>query len=118
MPVATGDGEHQRALGVERMLAGDRERDAGKRQAARRLYRESLAIAEKLVRAEPSNVVYERDVFCVLTRLGDLARDDFAALKTERFHLEALAIIERLAEAAPLESGLQADLSLASSRVA
>ncbi len=79
---------------------------------ARLRYEESLAIDQRLAKADHSSAGLQRDVSVSLNKIGDVlvAQGDLpnARLRYE----ESLAIAQRLAKADPSSTGLQRDIAL------
>jgi tetratricopeptide (TPR) repeat protein len=81
-------------------------------------FQASLAIAERLAKADPGNAGWQRDLSVSHERIGDVQveQGDLAAALTS-FHA-SLAIRERLAKADPGNAGWQRDLALSYGRLA
>jgi tetratricopeptide (TPR) repeat protein len=80
--------------------------------AALQSYSDSLAIAERLAKADPGNAGWQRDLSVSYNKVGgvQVAQGDLkAALKS---YSDSLAIRERLAKADPGNAGWQRDLSV------
>jgi len=80
-------------------------------------FRQALAAAERIIKTNPSNTGWQRNLSVSHDRIGDVqtAQGDFwAALKSFQ---ASLAIAERLAEADPTNAGWQRDLSVSYDRI-
>jgi tetratricopeptide (TPR) repeat protein len=64
-------------------------------------YRASLAIAKRLVRAEPSNAEWQHKLFMVQDRIGDMLLEEGNLSEALEAYRAALAIADPLAEADP-----------------
>jgi tetratricopeptide (TPR) repeat protein len=84
---------------------------------AGRLYRESLAIRERLVQMEPDCADFQRDLSVSYGRMGDLYRALGQGEPAREAYLKSLTIIERLAQAEPDRADYQRDLSVAYERM-
>ena len=84
--------------------------------AALTSYQASLAIADRLAKADPSNVEWQRNLSVAHSRIGDVqvARGDLAAALTS--HQASLAIADRLAKADPGNTRWQRYLALSYGR--
>ena len=102
--------ERRRAVGLDNQ--GDTLLAQGKVDAARKAYEQSLAIRERLAKADPANSGWQRDLSVSYSKLGDV---EVAAGKLDaarKAYEQSLAIAERLAKADPANSGWQRDLSV------
>jgi len=90
--------------------AGDIWQTFGDLAAALTSYQASLAIAERLAKADPGNAGWQRDLSVSHNKIGDVqeAQGDLAAALTS--YQASLAIRERLAKADPGNAGWQRDL--------
>ena len=91
---------------------GDIRLDRGNLPEALKSYRDGLAIADRLAKADPGNAEWQRDLSVSYNKIGDVlvAQGDLpGALKSYR---DSLAIAERLAKADPGNAGWQRDLSV------
>jgi tetratricopeptide (TPR) repeat protein len=119
-PQARGEpstNEQRRALSISIQRLGDLARVRADAEEAERLYKEALAITEKLAAREPANAQYQRDLSVSFNRLGDLARARADAEEAERLYKEALAIAEKLAAREPANAEYQRDLSISFDRL-
>ena len=96
---------------------GDVQVAQGDLPAALTSYRASLAIAERLAKADPGNAEWQRDLSVSHERIGDVqvAQGDLPAALTS--YRASLAIAERLAKADPGNAGWQRDLSVSHNRI-
>jgi len=85
--------------------------------AAPTSYQASLAIRERLAKADPGNAGWQRDLSVSHNKIGDVQREqgDLAAALTS--YRASLAIRERLAKADPGNAGWQRDLSVSHERI-
>ena len=85
--------------------------------AALTSYRASLAIAERLAKADPGNAGWQRDLSVSHDRIGDVqvAQGDLSAALTS--YRASLAIRERLTKADPGNAEWQRDLSVSHDRI-
>src|SRR5262249_57469929 len=88
----------------------------GKGEEADRLFRQALAIRQRLAEAEPANTGYQWDLSVSYIRLGDLAVATGNGEEAERLFRQALAIRQRLAEAEPPNTGNQRSRSCSCNR--
>ena len=80
-------------------------------------YRDGLAIADRLAKADPGNAGWQRDLSVSYEKIGDVqvAQGDLAgALKSYR---DSLAIADRLAKSDPGNAGWQRDLSVSYDKI-
>src|SRR5271166_4398498 len=77
----------------------------------------TLAIAERLAKADPGNAGWQRDLSVSHERIGEVqqAQGDLAAALTS--YQASLAIAERLAKADPGNAGRQRDLSVSYEKI-
>ena len=80
-------------------------------------YRESLAIMERLVKADPNNAGWQRDLTVAYNSVGDVLKAQGNLTQALKSFNDALAIMERLAQADPNNAGWQSDLSISYERV-
>jgi tetratricopeptide (TPR) repeat protein len=74
-------------------------------------YKDGLAIADRLAKADPGNLAWQRDLSVSYDRMGDVlaSQGDLAgALATYK---DSLAIFDRITKANPANLGWQADLA-------
>jgi tetratricopeptide (TPR) repeat protein len=97
--------------------AGDARETSGNLAAARADYQASLAIKERLAKADPGNAVWQRALLVSHVKVGDVqvAQSDLAAALAS--YQASLAIRERLAKADPGDAVWQRDLSVSDERV-
>jgi tetratricopeptide (TPR) repeat protein len=97
---------------------GDVQHAQGDLAAALTSYQASLAIADRLSKADPGNAGWQRDLSVSHDRIGDVqhAQGDLAAALTS--YQASLAIRDRLSKADPGNAGWQRDLALSYGRVA
>ena len=105
-----------RSLGV---LQQDRRRAGGAGQARRGAqgYRDSLAITERLAKADPSNTGWQRDLSVSYNKIGDVLVAQGKLDEALTAYRDSLAIAERLRQADPGNAGWQRDLSVSYDRV-
>ena len=85
--------------------------------AALTSYQASLAIGERLAKADPGNAGWQRDLSVSHNKIGDVqvAQGDLPAALTS--YQASLAIAERLAKADPGNAGWQRDLSVSHNKI-
>ena len=110
-----GDDQSRVALCHDRI--GDVQQAQGDLAAALTSYQASLAIAERLAKADPGNAGWQRDLSVSHNNIGDVqqAQGDLAAALTS--YQASLAIAERLAKADPGNAGWQRDLSVSQDNI-
>jgi tetratricopeptide (TPR) repeat protein len=81
-------------------------------------YRDSLAIADRLARADPGNAGWQRDLSVSYDRVGDVLVAQGNLPEALNSFRDSLAIADRLARADPGNAGWQRDLSVSLGRVA
>ena len=91
----------QRDLSVSYDNLGDVEVAAGKLDAAREAYERSLAIAERLAEADPSNSGWQRDLSVSYRKIGDAMAKQNQRAEALEFLQKGLAISERLEKLDP-----------------
>jgi tetratricopeptide (TPR) repeat protein len=101
--------------GYERL--GDLLRYLGQGEGAQKYYEQSLALSERLARAEPNRADYQRDLSVSYERLGDLLRDLGQGEGAQKYYGQSLALSERLARAEPNRADYQWDLAASLARV-
>jgi tetratricopeptide (TPR) repeat protein len=85
--------------------------------AALEAFRASLAIAERLVAADPTNSILQRDLSMRLNKTGDaLAAQGKLQVALDHYR-RSLAIRERLADGDPSSAELQRDVSMSHDRI-
>ena len=104
-------------LSVTHDKVGDVQQAQGDLAAALTSYQASLAIAERLTKADPDNAGWQRDLSVSYDNVGDVqqAQGDLATALTS--YQASLAIRERLAKADPGNAGWQRDLSVSYNKV-
>ena len=100
-----------------RTFAGDAAIAYGDLAAALAAYRASLAIAERLAAADPSNAAWQRDLSVSHNRLGDVLVAQGQLDDALAAYRAGLAIAERLAAADPSNAAWQRDLSVSHNRL-
>lgn len=89
----------------------------GQSEEAGRLYRQGLAIAQSLTRAEPANTTFQRDLSVSYNKLADLAVQTGQSEEAERLYRQGLAIHQNLARAEPANTTFQRGLSVSYERL-
>jgi tetratricopeptide (TPR) repeat protein len=107
----------ERSASVALNDLGNVQQAQGDLAAALTSYQASLAIAERLAKADPGNASWQGDLSVSYEKIGDVqqAQGDLAAALTS--YQVALAIRERLAKADPGNAGWQRDLSVSHNKV-
>src|SRR5271166_1669962 len=98
-------------------LAGDKWLTFGSLANANADYQASLAIRERLAKADPGNADWQRDLSVSHNKIGDVrqAQGDLAGALAS--YQASLAIAERLAKADPGNADWQRDLSVSRNRI-
>jgi tetratricopeptide (TPR) repeat protein len=111
------DKVYQRDLSVAYAEVGDVLLIQGKLSDALRVYRESLAIIERLTKADPGNAGFQFDLVIRHERIGDvlLQQGDLAAALAQ--YEARKSLIESLTRRDPSNAGWQRDLSIADAKV-
>ena len=111
----TAEDDRDRSVALDAI--GDVQRAQGDLAAALTSYRASLAIRERLAKADPGNAGWQRDLSVSHDKIGDvqLAQGDLPAALTS--YQASLAIVERLAKADPGNAGWQRDLSVSHNKI-
>ena len=91
--------------------------DQGARTSAKSAAERALTITESLVKLDPANPQYQRDLSVSLNKAGDAsaALADFAS--ASHFFERARDVIEKLVEASPGDAQLQSDLAACLGRI-
>lgn len=82
----------------------------GKLDAARKAYEQSLAIAERLAKADPSNSEWQRDLSVSYFKLGDILAQQNEREKALAYFTKGHAISERLTKLDPINAVWKGDL--------
>jgi tetratricopeptide (TPR) repeat protein len=105
----------------ERAVLGNRRADLllqrGDLGGAEQAYRASLAVAERLAKADPSNAQWQRDLSVSQIYIGQVlsAQGDLGG--AEQAYRASLAVRERLAKADPSNAQWQRDLSVSQNKI-
>jgi tetratricopeptide (TPR) repeat protein len=89
----------------------------GNLTAALQAYRDSLAIAERLAKADPRHAGWQRDLSVSYYKVGNVLETQGKLGDALNAYRDSLAIFERLAKADPGNAGWQRDLSVSYHRV-
>ncbi len=92
--------------------------DQGNLPEALKAYRDSLAIRERLAKADPANAGLQRDLSVAYDKVGDVLKAQGDLTEALKAYRDGLAIRERLAKADPGNAGWQRDLSVSYKKVA
>ena len=108
---------NERDLSVSHERIGDVQVEQGDLAGALTSYRASLAIRDRLAKADPGNAGWQRDLSVSHNKIGDVQveQGDLAGALTS--YRASLAIAERLAKADPGNAGWQRDLSVSHERI-
>jgi tetratricopeptide (TPR) repeat protein len=108
---------NQRDLSVSHNKIGDVQVAQGDLAAGLTSYQASLAIRDRLTKADPGNAGWQRDLSVSHNKIGDVqvAQGDLAAALTS--YQASLAIADRLAKADPGNTGWQRDLSVSHNKI-
>jgi len=98
-------------------FAGDFHLTRGETTAGLAAYRASLAIAERLARADPGNAGWQRDLSVSHNKIGDVLVEQGNLPGALESYRASLAIAERLARADPGNAGWQRDLSVSHNKI-
>ena len=85
----------------------------GKLTEALQAYRDSLAIAERLAKADPGNAGWQHDLAASYNKVGNVLVAQGNLAEALQAYRDSVVIIERLAKADPGNAGWQHDLSVA-----
>ena len=80
-------------------------------------FRESLAIAERLAKADPTNAGRQRDLSVAYEKVGNVLKEQKNWPEALKAYLDSFAIRERLVKADPGNAVWQRDLSLSNERL-
>jgi len=109
--------DYQRDLSVSYYMLGVLYRALGQGEQAREAYLKSLAIRERLARAEPDRTDYQYDLGVSYDRMGDLYDALGQGEQAREAYLKSLTIFEALARAETDRADYQRDLSVSLARV-
>ena len=84
---------------------------------ALKAYQDSLAIADRLAKADPGNAGWQRDLSVSYDKVGDVLVAQGNLAEALKSYQDSLAISERLAKADPGNAGWQRDLSVSYDKV-
>ena len=107
----------QRDLSVAQEKIGDVEAFQGDAAGALQSFRDSLAIAERLAKSDPSNVLWQTDVVQLDEELGDAALAQGQLSDALKSYSDGLAIAQRVAQANPGNDDLQRELAASYGKV-
>ncbi len=108
----------ERSRAVASAQLGDALMAMGQGAEAKRMYEQSLAIAERLLSAEPHRADLARDVSVSYERLGDVLTAEGNLAEARRVYEQSLAIFERLLSAEPHRADLARDIAVSCDRLA
>ena len=91
---------------------GDIRLDRGNLPEALKSYRDGLAIADRLAKADPGNAGWQRDLSVSYNKIGDVLVAQGNLPEALKSYRDGLAIVDRLAKADPGNAGWQRDLSV------
>jgi tetratricopeptide (TPR) repeat protein len=91
--------------------------DQGARTSAKSAAERAVTIVENLVKSDPANMAYRRDLSIVLNKAGDAAAALSEMPAAADFFQRARDIIEPLAKASPQDSQLQDDFAACLARI-
>jgi tetratricopeptide (TPR) repeat protein len=109
--------EWQRDLAVAHNKIGDVLRAQGNLRDALAAHQASLAIRERLTKADPENAEWQRDLAVAHNKIGDVLRAQGNLRDALAAYQAPLAIRERLAKADPENAGWQRDLARAQDKI-
>ncbi|MGH3697517.1 MAG: trypsin-like peptidase domain-containing protein [Pseudonocardiaceae bacterium] len=109
---ALPDHEDQRDLSVSYERLADLAVAVGQTDEARRLFTQSLAIAEALAKAEPGNTTYQRDLSVSYERMGALAEHSQEHAQAAEWFTKALARRRGLSAREPQRIDLAQELAV------
>ncbi len=84
----------------------------GKLPEALKSYRDSLAIRDRLAKADPGNAGWQRDLAVSYEKLGDVLAAQSRLPEALKSHRDSLAIRDRLATVDPGNAEWQRDLAV------
>ena len=111
------DPDKLRTLSVTLNEKGDVLVAQGNLAEALKAYQDSLAIADRLAKADPSNAGWQRDLSVSYDKVGDVLVAQGNLAEALKSYQDSLAIAERLAKADPGNAGWQRDLSVSYDKV-
>jgi tetratricopeptide (TPR) repeat protein len=111
------DKTYQRDLSVAYDEVGNVLVAQGNLRDALQAYRDSLAIRERLAKADPGNAGWQRDLSVSYNKFGDVLVAQGNLKDALQAYRDSLAIRERLAKADPGNAGPQRDLSVSYEKV-
>ena len=100
-----------RSIGVLYKV-GDVLEAQGNLPEALKYYRDSLAIFDRLAKADPGNAGWQRNLSVSYNKVGDVLEAQGNLPEALKAYRDSLAIIDRLAKADPGNAGWQRDLSM------
>jgi tetratricopeptide (TPR) repeat protein len=101
-----------------RLGLGDIHVARGDLPGALKAYRDSLAIFERLAKADPANARWQRDLSVAYERVGDVLVEQGSLADALKSYRDSLAIQDRLAKADPGNADWQHDLSVSYAKLA
>jgi tetratricopeptide (TPR) repeat protein len=81
-------------------------------------YRDSLAIVDRLAKADPGNTGWQRDLSVSYEKVGNVLVAQGNLPEALKSYRDSLAIVDRLAKVDPGNAGWQRDLAVSYGRVA
>jgi tetratricopeptide (TPR) repeat protein len=109
--------DHSSGLARAQCLIGDVYKEQGRRDAAIASFQKSVAIQEQLVKEDPSNTGWQRDLAVAHSRFGDMYLSQGRRDEALFSFLKDLAILQQLVLEDPSNTGWQHDLGVAHSRM-
>ncbi|MGO9602038.1 MAG: tetratricopeptide repeat protein [Candidatus Binataceae bacterium] len=89
----------------------------GRTEEAHAAYRDSLAIAERLAKADPDNSGWQRDLAFSYNKVGNVLVAQGKLVDADTAYRDSLAVRQRLAKADPGNAGWQRDLAFSYNKV-
>ena len=99
------------------LTIGDIRMAQGHLPEALQAYRDSLAMSERLAKAEPDNADWQRNLSVSYNKIGTVQQAQGDLTKAVQAYRDGLAIQERLAQADPGNAGWQRDLTVSYNKI-
>jgi tetratricopeptide (TPR) repeat protein len=115
--LAEKETEYSHEISLALIRIGDVYIAEGNINSGLKYFRDSLAIADRLAKADPGNAGWQRDLSVSYDRIGDVQVKQGALTDALQSFRDSLAIRDRLAKADPGNAGWQRDLSVSYDRI-
>ncbi len=107
---------NDRDLSVSYERVGNVQKEQGDLAGALKSFSDSLAIAERLAKAEPRNMEWQRDLSVSFNKLSDVRKEQGDLTGALTSYRDSLEIRDRLATSDPSNEGWQRDLAVSYGR--